>query len=56
MDLSGETALIMNHAAVTLAETASPYNIFSHKSIQRLLEVICEFSARTSPEAWDTNH
>lgn len=56
MDHNGETKMVLHHASITLAQTASAYNLFSHISIQRLLKIICEFSARTNPEAWDTNH
>lgn len=53
--MNNEIALIVDQAAVACAQTASPYNLFSHPAFQQLLRVICEFATRTSPEARDTN-
>ena len=42
---------ILDKAAISVAQSAANYSVFSHQSMQNLILEICEFSQKASPQS-----
>ena len=51
--MTKEMDSIISTAAISLSQTASPFNLFGHSTMKKLIRDICDFSNKTGPESVD---